>query len=175
MGRPNCVGTDNGGGFITCDCVDCCDSTGILRECTASGKRQQNSVVENEIWRAMKGDHAARRKIRRLFPVVESPKIPFIGGIGSHVWLECVLWTSSFVNRSATKANTGWRSPREVIFGRLPDLQMVPFVSSKHDAVGPEHQIRCPIGCVLSSQQRPQPLLVHHEFPQELKGVCVLR
>ena len=41
--------------------------------------------------------------------------------------MEAVLWAADCFNHSATKANTGWRSPHEVFFSRLPDLLVVPF------------------------------------------------
>ena len=57
-----------------------------------------------------------------------SPESPNIGPNGKRLWLEAVLWAADSFNRSATKANTGWRSPYEVFFSRLPGLQMVPCV-----------------------------------------------
>ena len=74
----------------------------------------------------MKGGHAARLEIGRLFPDVDLGKIPFSCAIGNCLWLKGALWASDCFNRSAIKANTGWRSPHEVFFGRLPDLQVVP-------------------------------------------------
>ena len=127
MGRPNCFRTDNGGEFISRDYVDYCDSAGIRREYTAPGKPQQNAIVKSAIWRAMKGGHAARLEIGRLFPDVDLGKIPFVGANSNRLWLEAALWASDCFNRSATKANTGWRSPHEVFFGRLPDPPVIPF------------------------------------------------
>ena len=74
MGRPNCFRTDNGGKLISRDYSDYCDPAGIRREYTAPGKPQQNAVVESAIWRAMKGGHAARLEIGRLFPTLTSAK-----------------------------------------------------------------------------------------------------
>ena len=127
MGRPNCFRTDNAGEFISRDFVDYCDSAGIRREYTAPGKPQQNAVVESAIWRAMKGGHAARLEIGRLFPDVDLGKIPFVGAYGNRLWLEAALGAFDCFNGSATKTNIGWRSPHEVFFGRLPDLQVIPF------------------------------------------------
>ena len=79
MGQSHCFHTDNGGEFTSRSYVDCCDSVGIRRECTAPGEPQQNAVVESAIWCAMKGDHAARRENRRLFSAVDYAKIPNIG------------------------------------------------------------------------------------------------
>ena len=75
----------------------------------------------------MKGGHAVHLEIGRLFPGVDLGKIPFVDASGNRLWLEAVLWVSERFNHSATKANTGRRSPHEVFFGRLPDLQLVPF------------------------------------------------
>ena len=75
----------------------------------------------------MKGGHAARREIRRLFRGVDLARIPNLGASGHRLWLEAVLWAAAWFNRSATKANTGWRSPYEVFFSCLSDLQVVPF------------------------------------------------
>ena len=107
---PHCFRPDNGGKFTSRSYVDC-DSVGIRREYTAPGKPQQHAVVESAIWRSMKGDHAARREIRRLFPGVDFTGIPNIGANGNRLWLEAVLWAAYCFNRSATEANTGWRSP----------------------------------------------------------------
>ena len=49
MGRPLCFRTDNGGEFTDRSFLDFCDAAGIRRECTASGKPQQNAVVEGAI------------------------------------------------------------------------------------------------------------------------------
>ena len=126
MGRPKCFRTDNGEEFISRDYVDYCDSARIRREYTAPGTPQQEAVVESAIWRAMKVGHAARLEIRRLFPDVDLGKIPFVGANGNRLRLEAAHWPSDSFNRSATKANTGWRSPHEVFFGRQPDLQVIP-------------------------------------------------
>ena len=120
MGRPHCFRTDNDGELTSRDYVEFCDSAGIHREYTAPGKPQQNAVVESAIWRAMKGGHAARREIRRMFPDVDLGRIPNLGTNGNRMWLEAVLWAADCFNRSATKANTGWRSPYEVFYSRLP-------------------------------------------------------
>ena len=127
MERPHCFRTDNGGEFISRDYVEFCDSAGIRREYTAPGKPQQNAVVESAIWRAMKGGHAARREIRRMFLGVDLGRIPNLGANRNRPWLEAVLWAADCFTRSATKANTGWRSPYEVFFSRLPALKVVPF------------------------------------------------
>ena len=116
MGLPRCFRTDNGGEFTGRSYVDFCDSAGIRREHTAPGKPQQNAVVESAIWRAMKGGHVARREIQRLFPDVDLRRIPNLGASGNRLWLEAVLWAADCFNRSATKANTCWRSPYGVFF-----------------------------------------------------------
>ena len=127
MGMPRCFRTDNGGEFTSRSYNNFCDSAGIRREYTAPGKPQQNAVVESAIWRAMKGGYAARRELRRLFPDVDSAKIPNADVEGNRLWLEAVLWVADGFNRSATKENTGWWSPYEVFFSRPPELQVVPF------------------------------------------------
>ena len=127
IGRPRCFLTDNGGEFTGRSLVGFCDSAGIRHEGTAPGKPQHSTVVENAIWRAMKGSHDARREISRLFPGVDLARIPNIGVDGNRLWLEAVLWAADCFNRSTTKANTGWRSLHEVFFSRLPDLQVVLF------------------------------------------------
>ena len=75
----------------------------------------------------MKAGQAARLEIGRLFPDVDLGKTPFVGPNYNHLWLEAALWASDCFNRSATKANTGWRSPHEGFFRRLPNLQVIPF------------------------------------------------
>ena len=165
MGRPKFFRTDYGGEFISRDYVGYCDSPGIRREYTAPGKPQQNAVVEMLICRAMKGGHTGRLEIGRLFPNVDLGKISFVGSNDNHLYLEAALWASDCFKCSATKANTGWRSPHEVFFGRLPDLQVIP---SRHDAGGKEHLVRCPRGQVFLPPQLSQPLLIYCEGSQEL-------
>ena len=75
----------------------------------------------------MKGGHEPRREIRRMFPDVDLGRISNLGTNGSRLWLEAVLWAADCFDRSATKANTGCRSPHEVFVSRLPDLQVVPL------------------------------------------------
>ena len=111
MGRPHCFRTDNGGDITSRDYVEFCDSAGIRRGYTAPGKPQQTAVVESEIWRAMKGGHAVRQEIRRMFPDVDLGRIPNLGTNGSRPWLEGVLLAAGCFNRSTTEANTGWPSP----------------------------------------------------------------
>ena len=127
MERPHCFRTDNGGEFTRRDYVDFCDSAGICREYTAPGKPQQNAVVESAIWRAMKGGHAARRETRRMFPDVELGRIPNLGTNGNRLWLEAVLWGADCFNRSATKANTGWRSPYKCFLSQFSYRDYRPY------------------------------------------------
>ena len=108
------VRADNGGVFTNRNYV------GIRHEYTAPGKPQLNAVVEIAIWRAVKGGHAARREIQRLLPGVDFAKVPNVGVNGCRLWLKAVLWAADCFNRSVTKANIGWRSPREVLFARPP-------------------------------------------------------
>ena len=75
----------------------------------------------------MKGGHATRREIRRIFPAVDLARIPNLGANGNCLWLEAVFWAADCFNRSVTTANTGWRSPYEDFFSRLTALQVVPF------------------------------------------------
>ena len=89
------------------DYINYCDSAGIRREYAAPGKPQQNAIIDSAICRDMKDDHAARRKMKRLFRGVDIGKEPFVGAKVSRLWLEAVLWASDCFNRSATKANTG--------------------------------------------------------------------
>ena len=126
MGRSLFFRTDNGGEFADRSFIELCGAAGIRRECTAPGKPQQNAVVLNAIWRAMKSGHAARREIRRLLPYVDLAWIPHVAADGNRLWLKAILWAADCFNRSVTKANTGWRSPYEVFYARLPDLQVVP-------------------------------------------------
>ena len=126
IGRPHCYRTGNGGEFTSRSYVDYCDTAGIRRGYIAPGKPQQNMVVESAFWRAMKGGHAARREIRQPFPAVDYARNPNTGANGKRLWLEAVLWAAGGFNRSATKANTGLRSPDGAFFARLPSLHMVP-------------------------------------------------
>ena len=127
MGQSHCFHTDNGGEFTSGSYVDCCDSAGIRREYTAPGELQQNTVVEKAIWCAMKGDHAARREIRRLFPAVDYAKNNEHRRKRNRLWLEAVVWAADCFNRYATENKTGWPSMYEVFITRLPSLQVVPF------------------------------------------------
>ena len=103
MGRLQCFRTDNGREFTSRSYVDFCDSAGICREYTSPGKPQQNAVVESAIWRAMKGGHAARREVQRIFPGVDLGRIPKLGANGNRLWLEAVLSVADCFNRSVTQ------------------------------------------------------------------------
>ena len=91
MGPLRCFLTDNSGRFTGRIFVELCDLAGIFHERTAPGKSLKNEIVEGAIWRAMKGDHAARRAISRLFPGVDFSRILNIGADGNRLWLEAVL------------------------------------------------------------------------------------
>ena len=84
-------------------------------------------MIESANWRAMKGGHAALHEIRLIFLGLDLNRLPNMGLKGNRLWVEAVLWAAECFNRSAIKANTGWRSPYEVFFSWLPDLQVVPF------------------------------------------------
>ena len=114
MGPPKFFRSENGGGYTSNSYVDYCDSVGIRREFTVPGTSQLSIVVESAIWRAP----APWRRLRE-HSQLRSQRQP--------VWLEAELWAVDGFNRSATKANTGWRSPSEVLFSRTPELQVVPF------------------------------------------------
>ena len=86
MPTPRCFRADNRGEFTSRSYTDFCDSAGIRHEYTATGKTQQNEVVEIAIWRAMKGRHVARREVRRLFPDVDA-----VGNLFLSLWLEAFL------------------------------------------------------------------------------------
>ena len=60
-----------------------------------------------------------------FFPVSTSDASPTSAPAGSR--LEAILRAALCYNLSVAKAITGWRSPYEVFFSRLPALQVVPF------------------------------------------------
>ena len=128
MGTPRWFRTDNGGEFISRMYTDVCDSARIRREYAGPGKLQQKAVVESAIWRAMTRGHATRCELRRQFPDVDFAKIPNVDAEGNRLCLEAVLWAADGFNRSAAKANPGWRSPYEVFFSRTLELQVVPYL-----------------------------------------------
>ena len=127
MGLPHCLRPNNGGEFTSRSNVHYFDSVGIRCEYPAAAKHQQKAVLETVIWGAMKGGHVARREMRQLFQGVDFARIPNIDANANSLWLEDILWAVDCFNRSATKANTGWQTPHEVIVSGLLDLQVVPF------------------------------------------------
>ena len=142
MGRPNCFRTDNGGESISRDYVDYCDSVWVHHECTAPGKPHQNAVVESAIWRAMKGGHAARLEIGRLFPDVDLGKIPF--------WQPSVARGCPVGFRLFQPLRDQGEHRMAVIargFLRATAGICMRFLfASRHDADRSEHQVRCPSG-----------------------------
>ena len=106
IGRPRCFRTDNGREFTRRSFVEFSDYAGILRECTAPVKPQQNAIVKGAIWRAMKGGHAPHREILPLFLGVDLARIPNIAADGNRLGLEAALWAADCFTPSATKANT---------------------------------------------------------------------
>ena len=71
-------------------------------------------------------------------PGIELSGIPNIGAEDNRLWLKATPWAADRFNRSETKANTGWRSPHDIFFSRLPDLQVGTILPGKHDAGGPQ-------------------------------------
>ena len=65
------------------------------------------------------------REVKRLFPGVDFATIPNVGANGYRLCLEAVLWAADCFNCSPIKANIGWRSPSEVFFSRMPELQVI--------------------------------------------------
>ena len=139
MGTPRCFRTDNGGEFTGRSYTDYFDSAGIRREYRTPGKPQQNAVAKNAIWGAMKGGHAARGEVCRLFPDVNLQKSPTsartVTDFGWRLlsWLLTGLTTppprQTLRDRSATEANIEWRSSNQGFFSRPREMQVVPFFS----------------------------------------------
>ena len=125
MGTPRRFRTDNEGEFTSHSYTDFYDYAGIRRDYTPTGKPQHNAVVESGIWRAMKRGNTANFEVRRLFPGIDLAKIPNVDTVGNCLSLEAVLWDADCLDHSTTKETIEWRSPYEVFFTRLPELQIV--------------------------------------------------
>ena len=127
MGRPQCFRTDNGGELSSRDYVEFSDSARICLEYTAPGRPQPNADFESAIWRDIEGGHAACREIRLMFPGVDLGRSPTLRANGNRLWLKGVIWVANCFTISATKTNTGWRSPYEGFLSRQPALQVALF------------------------------------------------
>lgn len=102
--------------------VDYCLSAEIFCEYTAPGKPQQSAAAYSAIWRAVNGSHEARREVD-CSHVSISPKSRSLAQMTTvcDSRLPCARPSVS------TAPNAGWWSPREVFFGRLLDVQVVPL------------------------------------------------
>ena len=126
VGAPQCLRMDNAG-ENTSHRFASCDARGIRREYNAPHTGQQNAPVESSIWRVLKGAHAARLDIPRLFPSLDFGSLARLGDDVSKLWMEAALWACQRINRSATTADPGMLSPDELFFGLPPPLQIAPF------------------------------------------------
>ena len=118
--------------------------------------------MENAIWHALKGDHAARRHILSN-PHVDLSDIPNINPDDLCLWPASTIWASGCFNRSAIKASKGWLSPYEVR-PKIADGGR-PLLSRGDDAYEAHHQIRRPVHQVLFHPRCQQPLDVHRPGP----------
>ena len=128
MGLPRAFRTNNGTEYTNSEFVEYCNILQIRRELTAPYTPQQNGPVESGLSRALKAGHVARLEVNKLFPDVHLDQLKgFRDPDGASLWMESVLWASEGFNRSATTANSGMLSPREICFGSRPPMPVLPF------------------------------------------------
>jgi len=100
------VRTDNGTEFIQSLCLSLFGLKGILHQRSIVKTPQQNGVVE--------------RKHRHLLDTARA--IRFQAGFPKYFWGECILAATHIINK-LPMANLQWKSPFEVLYGQLPNLE----------------------------------------------------
>ena len=141
MGVPRAFRSDNGADYTNLSFVEYCNNLGIRRELTAPYAPQQNGPVESALWRAFKAGHAACLEISKIYPGIRVNEVKDpTDATATSLWMESLLWALECFNRSATAANDGWLSPREIVYGNCPPLPLLPSFQPAYHRVPRQHK-----------------------------------
>ena len=97
--------SDRGGEFMSNDFTKFLEEKGIIRETTAPGTPQQNGVAERMNQTLTGGARALLHH----------------SGMSEGFWSKAIAVSAHVVNRAPRKG-LDWRTPYEVLFGRVPDV-----------------------------------------------------
>ena len=100
--------SDRGGEFMSDKFTRFLEETGITRETTAPGTPQQNGVAERMNQTLIGGARALLHH----------------SGLSTGFWAEAIGVAAHVINRAPRKG-LGWRTPYELMFGRVPDLSYI--------------------------------------------------
>ena len=106
-----CVRSDNGGEFSGGKFGTVCRKRGIKQEFTSADSPKYNGVAERALALISDTALAARIPAQVLYP--DAPSYPSL-------WAGAVSWACNALNRTATKANPGNKSPYEIWHGSPP-------------------------------------------------------
>ena len=105
------VRSDNGGEFFGRDFGKLCRKRGIKQEFTPVGSPKYNDVAERVLALINDAAFATRIQAPELYP--GAPTYPSL-------WAEAVSWAWHVLNRTATTANPGHKTPDEMWYGSPP-------------------------------------------------------
>jgi len=98
-----------------------CRDRNIRQEFTTSSTPERNSVAERAIALAESAALAARLHAPELYPNMSIPNSKWI-------WAEGLSWAVDSLNSTCTSANTDFKSPYEVWFGKSAPVKVLPFL-----------------------------------------------
>ena len=111
----------------------------------------------------MKGGHADRREMRRIFPGVDLARVPNVGADGNRLTGgSCFLGCRLFQPRR----DQGQHGVAVTVRGVIPATTGSAggaFLPERHGAGGSQHQLRRQVGTVPFAQQQVQPPAVDRE------------
>ena len=116
---PSVVETvrSDGGGEFAGSFSDLCRKRGIRQEYAPADSPEYNGVAERAIAMVEQAAMAARIQAKVLYDV----------DVPARMWAESYRWAADALNRSATTANPGKKSPDEMFYGEVPKVKLLPF------------------------------------------------
>ena len=103
-----CVRSENGGEIFGGEFGTLCRKRGIKQKVTPAGSPRYNGVAERAL--ALISGTALAARIQAQVSYPSAPSYPSL-------WAEAVSWACNALNRTATKANPGNKSPYEMWYG----------------------------------------------------------
>ncbi|CAN0031541.1 unnamed protein product [Sphacelaria rigidula] len=116
---PSAVETvrPDGGREFSGSFSDLCRERGIRQQYTPADSPEYNGVAERAIAMVEEAATAARTQAKVLYGV----------DVPTRMWAESNRWAAGALERSATTANPGKKSPDEMFYGEVPEVKLLPF------------------------------------------------
>ena len=115
------VRSDNGGEFNQGELGQLCRERNIKQEFTTADSPEYNAIAERGLAMIESAALGARIQASELFPGFDIPEKPSL-------WAEAMSWAcDAYNNRTATVANPGNHSPREMFYGEIPQNSPILF------------------------------------------------